>query len=105
MVWRDRAYELNLKAAQIAKRIAQDYSGSGHQRFVAGSMGPTTKLPSLGHISFKEMAAAYHEQAKGFVEGGVDLLCIETCQDILAGQSGVVRCVRIFCCRQKRNCR
>ena len=79
----DRAYELNLNAAQIAKRIAQDYSRNGHQRFVAGSMGPTTKLPSLGHISFKEMAAAYHEQAKGLVDGGVDLLCIETCQDIL----------------------
>jgi 5-methyltetrahydrofolate--homocysteine methyltransferase len=79
----NRAYELNLKAAQIAKRIAQDYSGSGHQRFVAGSMGPTTKLPSLGHIGFKEMAAAYHEQVKGLVEGGVDLLCIETCQDVL----------------------
>jgi 5-methyltetrahydrofolate--homocysteine methyltransferase len=78
-----RAHELNFKAAQIAKRIAQDYSENGHQRFVAGSMGPTTKLPSLGHISFKEMAGAYHEQTKGLVEGGVDLLCIETCQDIL----------------------
>ena len=52
----NRAYELNFKAAQIAKRIASDYSHSGHQRFVAGSMGPTTKLPSLGHIGFKEMA-------------------------------------------------
>ncbi|MCX6120183.1 MAG: methionine synthase [Ignavibacteriales bacterium] len=79
----DRVYELNFKAAQIAKRIAQDYSGKGHQRFVAGSMGPTTKLPSLGHISFKDMAMAYHEQAKGLAEGGVDLLCVETCQDIL----------------------
>ena len=79
----DRAYELNFQAAQIAKRIARDYSGSGHPRFVAGSMGPTTKLPSLGHISFKEMAAAYQEQAKGLAEGGADLLCIETCQDVL----------------------
>jgi 5-methyltetrahydrofolate--homocysteine methyltransferase len=78
-----RAYELNFKAAQIAKRIAQDYSTKGHQRFVAGSMGPTTKLPSLGHISFKDMAAAYQEQAKGLIDGGADLLCIETCQDLL----------------------
>jgi 5-methyltetrahydrofolate--homocysteine methyltransferase len=69
----DRAYELNFKAAQIAKRIALDYSNNGHQRFVAGSLGPTTKLPSLGHISFKEMAASFHEQAKGLVEGGADL--------------------------------
>ena len=79
----EQAYELNLKAARIAKRVASDYSQSGHPRFVAGSMGPTTKLPSLGHISFKDMAAAYFVQAKGLVEGGVDLLSLETCQDVL----------------------
>lgn len=85
----DRAYELNLKAAQIAKRVAQDFSTPDHPRFVAGSMGPTTKLPSLGHIRFKEMASAYHEQAKGLVEGGVDLLCVETCQDILQAKAAL----------------
>ncbi len=85
----DRAYELNFKAARIAKRIAHDYSENGRQRFVAGSMGPTTKLPSLGHISFKEMASAYHEQAKGLIEGGADLLCIETCQDILQAKAAL----------------
>jgi 5-methyltetrahydrofolate--homocysteine methyltransferase len=51
-----QSYDLNLKAAQIAKRVAGDFSLRGHPRFVSGSMGPTTKLPSLGHISFKEMA-------------------------------------------------
>jgi 5-methyltetrahydrofolate--homocysteine methyltransferase len=85
----DRAYELNLKAAQIAKRVARDYSKNGHQRFVAGSMGPTTKLPSLGHIGFKDMAAAYAEQAKGLVEGGVDVLCVETCQDVLQAKAAL----------------
>jgi 5-methyltetrahydrofolate--homocysteine methyltransferase len=85
----DRAYELNFKAAQIAKRIAQDYSNNGHRRFVAGSLGPTTKLPSLGHISFKEMAASFHEQAKGLIEGGADLLCVETCQDVLQAKSAL----------------
>lgn len=80
---RDRAYELNFKAAQIAQSVAKDYSRNGHKRFVAGSIGPTTKLPSLGHINFKDMAAAFHIQAKGLIEGGVDLLCVETCQDIL----------------------
>ncbi|MGB2869640.1 MAG: homocysteine S-methyltransferase family protein, partial [Bacteroidota bacterium] len=79
----DKAYELNFKAAQIAKRMALDYSKKGHPRFVAGSLGPTTKLPSLGHIGFKDMANAYHEQAKGLVEGGADLLSVETCQDLL----------------------
>jgi 5-methyltetrahydrofolate--homocysteine methyltransferase len=79
----DRAYELNVKAAQIAKRLAADYSYGGHRRFVAGSMGPTTKLPSLGHISFRQMADAYYEQASGLIDGGVDLLSLETCQDLL----------------------
>ncbi|MBI3006009.1 MAG: methionine synthase [Ignavibacteriales bacterium] len=85
----ERAYELNYKAAQIAKRMAADYSKNGHQRFVNGSMGPTTKLPSLGHISFKEMADAYREQAKGLVEGGVDVLSVETCQDILQAKAAI----------------
>ena len=79
----DRAYELSHAAAKLATQIAADFSTPGHPRFVAGSMGPTTKLPSLGHISFRDMAASYHTQAAGLVEGGVDLLCVETCQDIL----------------------
>ena len=78
-----QSYDLNLKAAQIAKRVAGDFSLRGHPRFVSGSMGPTTKLPSLGHISFKEMAQSYRVQAQGLVEGGVDLLSLETCQDLL----------------------
>ena len=98
----NRAYELNLKAAQIAQRLAQDYSKTGHQRFVAGSMGPTTKLPSLGHISFKEMAAAYHEQAKGLIEGGVDLLCIETCQDVLQAKAALYGVFEYFSYAKKK---
>jgi 5-methyltetrahydrofolate--homocysteine methyltransferase len=78
-----RSYDLNFTAAQIAKRIALEYSKPGHPRFVAGSMGPTTKLPSLGHIPFKDMAEAYRIQAQGLVEGGADLLSVETCQDLL----------------------
>lgn len=91
----EHARELNVKAAQIAKRLAADYSRPGHPRFVAGSMGPTTKLPSLGHISFREMADAYYEQASGLIEGGVDLLCVETCQDLLqvkAALCGIFEC-------------
>lgn len=98
----DHVYELNFKAAQIAKRIAQDYSESGHQRFVAGSMGPTTKLPSLGHISFKVMADAYYEQAKGLVEGGVDLLCIETCQDMLQVKAALYGVFEYFSYAKKK---
>ncbi len=51
-------------------------------------MGPTTKLPSLGHISFDEMAAAYEEQAAALIEGGVDLLLVETAQDLLQAKIG-----------------
>ena len=90
----DQAYDLNFKAAALAKRIAEDFSSAGHPRFVAGSMGPTTKLPSLGHITFTRMADAYYEQAKGLLEGGADLLSLETCQDVLqikAALNGVFR--------------
>jgi 5-methyltetrahydrofolate--homocysteine methyltransferase len=77
------AYELNFKAAQLAKRVASDFSTKERPRWVAGSMGPGTKLPSLGHISFKDLKAAYSEQARGLVDGGADVLLVETCQDIL----------------------
>ena len=77
------AYELNVKAAQLAKRVAADFSTPEKPRWVAGSMGPTTKLPTLGHISFLDMKASYREQARGLLDGGADLLIVETCQDIL----------------------
>jgi 5-methyltetrahydrofolate--homocysteine methyltransferase len=85
----DQSYDLNLKAAGIAKKMALEYSKKGHPRFVAGSMGPTTKLPSLGHISFEVMSKAYYVQAKGLVEGGADLLSVETCQDILQAKAAL----------------
>ncbi len=88
-----RAYELNEKAAQIAKEVAHGYSQSGQKRFVSGSIGPTTKLPSLGHISFKDMSAAYYEQVSGLVDGGVDVLQFETGQDLLQAKAAIVRCL------------
>ncbi|MDI6804223.1 MAG: methionine synthase [Bacteroidota bacterium] len=93
----DRCYELNFIAAQIAKSIANDYSKNGHPRFVAGSMGPTTKLPSLGHISFSDMEKSYYIQAKALIEGGADLLVVETCQDVLqtkAALAGIYSCLK-----------
>src|SRR5216683_2020758 len=86
----DRVHEINVKAAQLAKEVAQQFSTKDRPRFVAGSMGPTTKLPSLGHISFDAMAAAYEEQAAALIEGGVDLLLIETCQDLLQAKVATV---------------
>ncbi|MFL6208845.1 MAG: methionine synthase [Pyrinomonadaceae bacterium] len=77
------AYELSVKAAQLAKQIAGDYSTSARPRWVAGSMGPGTKLPTLGQIDFRTIKAAYAELARGLLDGGVDLLIVETCQDLL----------------------
>ena len=79
----NKAYEINFKAAQIARSIANKYQTTEKPRFVAGSIGPTTKLPTLGHISFDELKKSYLEQAKALIEGGIDLFLIETCQDVL----------------------
>lgn len=98
----DRAYTLNFEAARLAKKTALDFSSAGHPRFVAGSMGPTTKLPSLGHISFKDMEAAYYIQVKGLVEGGADLLAVETCQDILQAKAALAAIFRYFGDARKR---
>src|SRR5258706_8771880 len=87
---RDRVHEINLKAAQLAKEVAQQFATKERPRFVAGSMGPTTKLPSLGHISFDAMAAAYEEQAAALIEGEVDVLLIETCQDLLQAKVATI---------------
>lgn len=79
----DKAYEMNVLAAQLAKRVAADYSTAEKPRWVAGSMGPGRKLPTLGHISFVDLRNAYSEQVRGLIDGGVDLLIVETCQDLL----------------------
>ncbi len=86
---KDRVAEINIAAAKLAKEVAAQFSSKNRPRFVAGSMGPTTKLPSLGHIGFDEMAAAYEEQAAALIEGGVDLLLVETAQDLLQAKIGV----------------
>jgi len=79
----DKAYEMNVLAASLAKRVAADYSTKAKPRWVAGSMGPGRKLPTLGHISFADLKAAYAEQVRGLLDGGADLLIVETCQDLL----------------------
>src|SRR6266571_4816986 len=86
----DKVAEINQAAARLAREVAKDFSGNGKPRFVAGSIGPTTKLPSLGHIAFDDMAAGYLEQASALIAGGVDVLLIETCQDLLQGKAALV---------------
>jgi 5-methyltetrahydrofolate--homocysteine methyltransferase len=79
----DKTYEMNVLAASLAKRVAADYSTKTRPRWVAGSMGPGRKLPTLGHITFADLRAAYAEQVRGLLDGGADLLIVETCQDLL----------------------
>ena len=86
----DRIVEINCAAARIARRAADAYSDQEKPRYVAGSMGPGTRLPSLGQISFDELHDSYRLQVQGLIEGGVDLLIIETCQDLLQIKAALI---------------
>ncbi len=79
----DQAFALNQRAAELAREMADAYSTPEKPRFVAGSIGPTTKLPTLGHVDFDTMKASFAEQAEGLLAGDVDLFIVETCQDVL----------------------
>jgi 5-methyltetrahydrofolate--homocysteine methyltransferase len=79
----DKAYDVNRKAAELAKKLANDFSTKVQPRFVAGSIGPGTKLPTLGHISYENLKKSYDEQVRGLFDGGADMFIVETCQDIL----------------------
>lgn len=98
----DLAFTLNREAAAIARRMADAYATEEKPRFVAGSIGPTTKLPSLGHITFDVLREAYVEQVAGLIEGGVDLLCVETCQDMLQAKAALAAIREVFAQRQLR---
>jgi len=79
----DQAFALNKRAAELAREMAEQFSTAEQPRFVAGSIGPTTKLPTLGHIDFDTMKASFRQQAAGLLAGDVDLFIVETCQDVL----------------------
>ncbi len=96
----DKAYDVNKKAAELAKRLANDYSTANLPRFVAGSIGPGTKLPTLGHISYDNLKKSYDEQVRGLFDGGVDMFIVETCQDILQTKAAL-RSIFEFFERQK----
>jgi 5-methyltetrahydrofolate--homocysteine methyltransferase len=85
----ERTREINRAAAQIARRAADAHKTPGKPRFVLGSMGPGTKLPTLGHTDWRTLFASYKEQALGLLEGGVDGLMVETCQDPLQSKAAL----------------
>lgn len=90
----ERIYELAESGARIAREAADHWSADGRPRFVLGSMGPGTKLPSLGHAPYAALRDAYAEQARGLVAGGADAFLIETSQDLLQAKAAVVGCKR-----------
>jgi 5-methyltetrahydrofolate--homocysteine methyltransferase len=97
----DKVREINVAAARLARAACDKFATPDRPRFVAASMGPTGMLPSssdpvLSRISYEELAANYYEQAKYLVEGGVDLLLIETSQDILEVKAAVAGIEKLF---------
>ncbi|HTC08858.1 MAG TPA: methionine synthase [Acetobacteraceae bacterium] len=84
----DRAFELNKIAGELAREAAESFS-DGRDRWVIGSLGPGTKLPSLGNIAYDALEAALTEQCRGLIAGGVDAILIETCQDTLQIKAAV----------------
>ncbi|MDO9026251.1 MAG: homocysteine S-methyltransferase family protein, partial [bacterium] len=86
----DRCFEINQQAARLAKQAAEQFSQPDDPRYAAGSMGPGSKLPGLGQISFDELVQSYLPQAQGLLAGGVDCFIVETCQDLLQLKAAVI---------------
>ncbi|MGH2558888.1 MAG: methionine synthase, partial [Thermomicrobiales bacterium] len=97
----ERTYELNRAAAELARRVADEYSTPSHPRFVAGSIGPSGLLPAsedpmLGQARFQEVVDLFLDQVRGLVDGGSDVLIIETVQDILELKAAIHAARRVF---------
>lgn len=97
----DKAHELNVAAARLARAACDKYATPDRPRFVAGSIGPTGMLPSssdpvLSNITYAELSENYYQQAKSLVEGGVDVLLVETSQDILEVKAAIAGFERLF---------
>ncbi len=86
----DRIWELAEAGARLAREVADEFTEPGRPRFVLGSVGPGTKLPTLGHISFAVLRDAYVEQVRGMLVGGIDAVLVETSQDLLQCKAAVI---------------
>lgn len=96
----DRVYELARAGAEVARGVANDFATEDKPRWVLGSLGPGTKLPSLGHEKFAVLRDAYQDAAKGLIDGGADAILIETVQDLLQAKSAVIGAKRAMTERQ-----
>ena len=85
----DRIYELAHAGAKLAREVADEYTTVSKPRFVLGSLGPGTKLPTLGHTSYEKLKDAYLLASQGLIDGGCDALLIETTQDLLQAKAAV----------------
>ncbi|MHA1564009.1 MAG: homocysteine S-methyltransferase family protein, partial [Alphaproteobacteria bacterium] len=85
----DRAFEINKRAAELAGEAIAELADDGRDRFILGSIGPGTRLPTLGHITYDELESALAVQTRGLIAGGVHALLIETCQDVLQVKAAV----------------
>jgi 5-methyltetrahydrofolate--homocysteine methyltransferase len=90
----DRIRELSLAGARLAREVADRWTTPQWPRFVIGSIGPGTKLPTLGHTPYATLRDAYQDNAAGLLEGGVDVLLVETCYDLLQAKAAVIACRR-----------
>src|SRR5579864_5757508 len=86
----DRTGELSLASAQLARAAADRFATPDRPRWVFGSMGPGTKLPTLGHVGYPEVRDAYQACAEGLLRGGADALIIETCYDLLQAKAAII---------------
>ncbi|MEV6951991.1 methionine synthase [Streptomyces sp. NPDC051183] len=87
----ERNFELSEAGARIAREVADEFTAStGQQRWVLGSIGPGTKLPTLGHITYAQIRDAYQINAEGLLSGGADALLVETTQDLLQTKSSII---------------
>ncbi|MFD6184241.1 methionine synthase [Streptomyces goshikiensis] len=87
----ERNFELSESGARIAREVADEFTAAtGQQRWVLGSMGPGTKLPTLGHIDYATIRDAYQINAEGLISGGADALLVETTQDLLQTKSSII---------------
>jgi 5-methyltetrahydrofolate--homocysteine methyltransferase len=98
----DRIYELSMAGAALARQAADHAAADGRPRWVLGSIGPGTKLPTLGHVSFGELRDAYQLNTAGLLAGGVDGLIIETCQDLLQAKAAIIGAKRAIALSQEQ---
>ncbi|MCC2664919.1 MAG: metH, partial [Geminicoccaceae bacterium] len=85
----ERAFEINRRAAELAREAIASFAGDGRRRFVVGAIGPGTRLPSLGHIAYGTLEQAFAVQAAGLIAGGAEVILCETCQDPLQIKAAV----------------